>query len=151
MNRGPTLFGCDIMYDSRAWTGHRGELLRKRWMEVPCLNGSVLDAFMYIVMDVGRLNVISWKQSVVDGSNFRTCDAVYSETRRKPWKAVSIAAHSMALSCSAVVEFNRFRPSWVSNNGVIGIRGGFLNLDPCERLMPRMTRYRRLCGDMSGS
>ena len=69
-------------------------------------------------------------QSVVVGLNLRTCDAVYSDTRRNPWNAISMAAHSIALSFRLLVEFQRLCPSWVSSVGVIGIRGGFFDCEP---------------------
>ena len=68
-------------------------------MDAPCLKGSVFDALMYRVMDAGGFMVISWKQSVVVGSYLWTWEDVYSDTRKNPWNAVSITAHSMCLSC----------------------------------------------------
>ena len=52
-------------------------------MDVPCLNGSVFEAFMCSVTVV-ELMCISSMQRVLAGSNWRTCDDVYSDTRRNP-------------------------------------------------------------------
>ena len=94
---------------------------------------------------------MSSKQSDVSGLYFLTWDAVYSETRRNPWNAVSMAAHSIVLSWKVIEEFHRFHPSCVSKEGVMGMRGGFLNRAPCVRLMPLITLYKRLRGVGSGS
>ena len=44
---------------------------------------------------------------VVDGSNLVLWVEVYSDTRRKPWNAVSIADHSISLSWKGREEFHR--------------------------------------------
>ena len=54
-----------------------------------------------------------------------------------------MAAHSITLLLKVMEEFHRFLPSVVSNGGVIGTRGGFLNLDPWDRFIPRRRRYKR--------
>ena len=54
-----------------------------------------------------------------------------------------MAAHNITLLLKGMDEFHRFLPSVVSNGGVMGIRGGFLNLEPWDRFIPRMRRYRR--------
>ena len=112
-------------------------------MVVPWRNGSVFDALMCNEMNCGVM-VTSCRHKVVEGTYCLTCDAVYSETRRNPWNAVSMAAQSMALSCRLVEEFHNVWPSWVSRGGVIGILGGRLNCLPCMRLIPRRTLYKRL-------
>ena len=75
-------------------------------MVVPWRKGSVLEAFMCIRMAEG-VSVMSLNESVVSGLYLRMCEAVYSETLRKPWNAVSMAAHSIALSWKCMEEFQR--------------------------------------------
>ena len=106
---------------------------------------------MFIEMDELLLMVISCMHSVVSGSYSLIFLDVYSETLRNPWNAVSIAAHSIPLSWKLMEEFHNVCPKVVSNAGVIGMRGGLLNLFPCVRLIPRMTRYKRFGWLMSGS
>ena len=55
---------------------------------------------------------------------------MYSDTLRKPWKAVSMAAQSMSLSLNGREEFHKLCPNCVSIVGVMGMRFGFLNLFP---------------------
>lgn len=70
VNNGPVRKGCIDMNLHRAWTGQRGELFVYRYIVVPCLKGSVLDAFMCKAIDCGDLMDMSSKHRVVDGLYF---------------------------------------------------------------------------------
>ena len=97
VNRGPVFVGCDRMYLLSAFTGHRTVLLAAKRMAIPCLNGSVLEPLILIVAKFGS-RVISSKSRVDEGSYLVLWEDVYSDTRRKPKKAVVRAAQSMSLS-----------------------------------------------------
>ena len=60
------------MKKSRALKGHKWELLRRILILTPNLKGSVLEAFMWMLMVVGDDTVTSWKHSVVSGLNVLT-------------------------------------------------------------------------------
>ena len=57
------------MKKSRELKGHKWELLRRILILTPNLKGSVLEAFMWMLMVLGDVIVTSWKQSVVSGLN----------------------------------------------------------------------------------
>ena len=97
VNRGPVFVGCDWMYLLSAFTGHRTVLLAAKRMAIPCLNGSVLEPLILIVAKFGE-RVTSSKSRVDEGSYLVLWEDVYSDTRRKPKKAVVRAAQSMSLS-----------------------------------------------------
>ena len=62
---------------------------------------------MFSEMDVLLLMIMSDTHSVYNGSYSLILGAVYSDTLRKPWNAVNIAAHSMPLSVMLMDEFHR--------------------------------------------
>ena len=95
--------------------------------------------------------VMSWKHKVVSGSYSRIFLEVYSDTLRKAWNAVSMAAHNITLSLNLTDEFQSVCPRAVRSAGVIGTRGGLLNVFPWVRFIPLITRYSRLCRVGSGS
>ena len=78
---------------------------------------------------------------MVAGSKDEIRVVVYSDTRRKPKNAVSIAAHSMILSSYWIDESQSFVPISLRRLGVMGRRGFFLNLLPWDLLMPLSTLY----------
>ena len=67
---------------------------------------------------------MSVNKRVVVGSYWVFLDAVYSNMRRKPKKAVVIAAHNISLSSNSLEELNRFCCIIFSRWGVIGRRFG---------------------------
>ena len=83
MNKGPDLVGWEERKYVRAWTGQRWVLFRNKWIFVPCLKGSVFEAFIWSEMQ-DEVMVTSVQHKVVRGSNCLTWDEVYSETRRNP-------------------------------------------------------------------
>ena len=121
-----------------AWWGHRGGSFLASVSVTPSLNGSVLDALMYI-STTESVTITSLRQSVDHLSYLVLWDDVYSDTLRKPKKAVSSAAHSINFSTGdfgeLIIEF-RIRSR---QEGVIGaLRGLFLDL-PCVLFIPLIT------------
>ena len=62
---------------------------------------------MCIEIELEDVKQISLWHKVVDGLNLPMWEEVYSDTRRKPWNAVSIADHSISLSWKGREEFHR--------------------------------------------
>ena len=89
--------GCTDQYCLRAVTGHKGELLAAILIVIPWRKGSVFEALMCIFANSWD-SVKSWTRRVVEGSYFVLWEEVYSETRRKPKKAVVRAAQILSLS-----------------------------------------------------
>ena len=96
-NKGPRTWVQDWEYAERAEIGHRGELFAARRKVTPVRKGSVFDDFMRREAEVG-VRVRSEVNRVEEGSNLCLVGEVYSDTRRKPKKAVKRAAHSINLS-----------------------------------------------------
>ena len=106
VKRGPDPVGCSSLKLCSAATGQSHVLLVARRIRTPCRNGSVLEALI-IKCAVESSKSKSWKRRVQEGSNFVLCDAVYSDTRRKPKNAVVMAAHNMTLSSYKRDELKR--------------------------------------------
>ena len=98
VNNGALVCGEILMKSRSALTGQRRERFLMSLMVNPCRKGSVFEAFMYMSMVVLEMIVRSVRHSVVAGSYDLTCEEVYSETRKKPKKAVIIAAQIISLS-----------------------------------------------------
>ena len=81
---------------------------------------------------------------VVEGSYFVLCEEVYSETRRKPKKAVVMAAQSISLSSYTLDDANKLFRIVNRVVGVMGCRLGIENFLPCALLIPFMSVYRRV-------
>ena len=104
--RGPLFGGLTAKYLRRADMGHSDESFAARRMVVPWRNGSVLDALMFtLAMLFSRDR--SLYRKVVWGSYFVWWVEVYSDTLRKPKKAVVMAAQSISLSSYALDELKR--------------------------------------------
>ena len=78
-----------------------------RRIVIPWRNGSVLEAFISMWAMPSARFMLS-KRRVTEGSNFVLWVEVYSDTRRKPKKAVVMAAQIMSLSSYNLEELNRF-------------------------------------------
>ena len=78
-----------------------------RRIVIPWRNGSVFEALISMWAMSSARFMLS-KRRVTEGSNFVLCVEVYSDTRRKPKKAVVIAAQIMSLSSYNLEELNRF-------------------------------------------
>ena len=98
VNNGPLLDGWERTRWRRAFTGQSEVRLGVRRMGTPSRKGSVLEAFMRMVAVPSDEKCRSEKSSVVVGSKVFFQVDVYSDTRRKPKKAVSRAAHNIILS-----------------------------------------------------
>ena len=140
VKRGPDPVGCNSLKLCSAATGQSQVLLVARRIRTPCRNGSVLEALI-IKCAVESSKSKSWKRRVQEGSNFVLCDAVYSDTRRKPKNAVVMAAHNMTLSSYKRDELKRFVWIVLRRVGVMGRRLGRLLDVPSARLIPLVSRY----------
>ena len=96
-NKGPGAWLRDWEYAERAEIGHRGESFAAIRKVTPVRKGSVFDDFMWREAEVG-VRLRSEDKRVEEGSYLCLVDEVYSDTRRKPKKAVNRAAHSISLS-----------------------------------------------------
>ena len=104
---GPLFGGLTAKYLRRAVMGHNGESFAARWMVVPWRNGSVLDALMFTLAMLFSIDR-SVNRKVVRGSYLVRWVEVYSDTLRKPKKAVVMADQSISLSSYGLVELKRF-------------------------------------------
>ena len=107
VKRGPVEVGCTEMYCRKARTGHNIVSFAARRIVIPWRNGSVLEAFISMWAMPSARFMLS-KRRVTEGSNFVLWVEVYSDTRRKPKKAVVMAAQIMSLSSYNLEELNRF-------------------------------------------
>ena len=76
----------------------------------------------------------------MEGSYWVLWEEVYSDTRRKPKKAVSVAAQSNTLSWYSLDELNKVWRIVLNRVGVIGSLLGRECVDPWDLLMPRISR-----------
>ena len=120
--------------------GHKIVSFAARQIVSPWRKGSVFEAFI----SMWAMSSVSFRLSyrrVTEGSYFVLCVDVYSDTRRKPKKAVVMAAQSMSLSSYGLEELNRFSCMVWSKVGVIGCLLGRENFLPSALFMPLKSRY----------
>ena len=134
--------GWKAKYNFSAFTGQRIVLLASSLMVTPCRKGSVLEDLMCRRMESLRMR-ISLNKRVMVGSCVVLRSVVYSDTRRKPKKAVVIAAQSITLSSKIREELNNLWFMALRRVGVMGSRLGSEWELPWYRLIPRRRRYNR--------
>ena len=123
VKRGPDLVGCRERCSLRALTGQRMVLFAASLIVTPCRKGSVLEVLMCRQAELFLICTSSYSR-VKLGSKEVLRREVYSETRRKPKKAVVMAAQSMTLSSYRREELNSVWCMVLSSMGVIGKRLG---------------------------